>query len=91
VSACGHDGWRAGCAECERQEAFALSLIGPERSEGPLPAPRRSPAPVVAPELGKAGSCGHPEDKSCKSAVLLSEDAAEKLSRRRLDVNGEGG
>lgn len=25
---CGHDGWQAGCPNCEQEHALALSLIG---------------------------------------------------------------
>jgi hypothetical protein len=27
MSSCGHDGWRAGCPECEREHRRALALI----------------------------------------------------------------
>lgn len=27
-SPCGHDGWQAGCANCERQELLALQYLG---------------------------------------------------------------
>jgi NAD(P)H-nitrite reductase large subunit len=30
-SECDHDGWKAGCPNCERQYAYALERVDPDR------------------------------------------------------------
>jgi len=43
MSGCGHDGWQAGCPECETEEELALERIGWPPADGSWSVPDPEP------------------------------------------------